>query len=52
MVAEVLVWTLERCLASDFTAEVERAWRRAYALLAAGMREGARGTVPSLQAAE
>ena len=51
VVGEVLVWTLERCLASDFTAEVERAWRRAYALLAAGMREGARGDV-ILQAAE
>jgi hemoglobin-like flavoprotein len=51
VVAEVLIWTLERCLASDFTAEVERAWRRAYALLAAGMREGARSVV-ILQAAE
>jgi hemoglobin-like flavoprotein len=42
VVAEVLIWTLERCLASDFTAAVERAWRRAFGLLAAGMREGAR----------
>jgi hemoglobin-like flavoprotein len=51
VVAEVLVWALERCLASDFTADVERAWRHAYALLAAGMREGA-GSVVILQAAE
>lgn len=51
VVGEVLIWTLERCLASDFTAQVERAWRRAYGLLAAGMRDGAREVV-MLQAAE
>lgn len=41
VVGEVLVWTLERGLASDFTLEVELAWRRAYGLLAAAMRAGA-----------
>ena len=51
VVGEVLVWTLERCLASDFTAEVERAWRRAYGLLAAAMRAGA-GEIAMMQAAE
>jgi nitric oxide dioxygenase len=48
---EVLVWTLERGLASDFTAEAERAWRRAYGLIAAAMQAGAR-EVATLQAAE
>jgi hemoglobin-like flavoprotein len=51
VVGEVLVWTLERGLASDFTAEVERAWRRAYGLLAAAMRAGA-DEVAMMQAAE
>jgi len=51
VVGEVLVWTLERCLASDFTAEVERAWRRAYGLLAAAMRAGA-DEIVMMQAAE
>lgn len=48
---EVLIWALERGLASDFTAEVERAWRRAYAFLAAAMRAGA-DEVVMMQAAE
>jgi hemoglobin-like flavoprotein len=51
VVGDVLVWTLERCLASDFTAETERAWRRAYGLLAAAMRAGA-DEIVMMQAAE
>jgi hemoglobin-like flavoprotein len=51
VVGEVLVWTLERGLASDFTLEVEIAWRRAYGLLAASMRAGA-DEVAMMQAAE
>lgn len=48
---EALVWALERGLASDFTAQVEQAWRRAYALLAAAMKAGGQEVV-MLQAAE
>lgn len=48
---DALMWTLERTLAGDFTPAVERAWRRAYALLAAIMRTGAQD-VAVMQAAE
>jgi hemoglobin-like flavoprotein len=41
LVGEVLIWTLERGLAGDFTPDVRRAWRRTYALLAGAMQEGA-----------
>jgi hemoglobin-like flavoprotein len=51
VVGEVLVWTLERGLASDFTAEVEHAWRRAFGFLAAAMRAGV-DEVATMQAAE
>jgi hemoglobin-like flavoprotein len=48
---EALIWALERGLASDFTAPVEQAWRRAYALLADAMRSGGQAVI-LLQAAE
>jgi hemoglobin-like flavoprotein len=48
---DVLIWALERGLASDFTAEVEHAWRRAYAFLAAAMRAGGE-EIAMMQAAE
>ncbi len=48
---EVLIWTLERGLASDFTVEVESAWHHAYALIASIMQDGGREVV-MMQAAE
>ena len=48
---QALIWALERGLASDFTAEVEHAWRRAYGLLAATMKAGGQDVV-MMQAAE
>lgn len=47
---DVLIWTLERGLASDFTAQVESAWRRAYALIAAAMQDGGRPAVTMVAA--
>src|SRR5262249_23607015 len=38
---DVLMWTLERGLARDFTPEVRDAWRRVYDLIAAAMQDGA-----------
>jgi hemoglobin-like flavoprotein len=37
-----LLWTLGAALGDEFTPEVERAWRAAYALLAETMQDGAR----------
>jgi nitric oxide dioxygenase len=48
---QALVWALERGLASDFTAQVEQAWRRAYARLADAMQAGGQ-EVLLMQAAE
>ena len=48
---DALIWTLERGLASDFTVEVEGAWRRAYDLLTAAMQAGAED-ITVMQAAE
>jgi hemoglobin-like flavoprotein len=48
---EALIWTLERALANEFTANVERAWVRVYRLIAAAMQAGA-DEIATLQAAE
>ena len=48
---EALIWSLERGLASDFTAAVEESWRRAFRLLADAMKAGG-SEVVMLQAAE
>jgi hemoglobin-like flavoprotein len=42
-VGAALLWTLERGLGSEFTPEVEQAWTAAYGVLAATMKEAARG---------
>jgi hemoglobin-like flavoprotein len=41
VVEEALVWTLGRGLGASFTKEVEQAWRAAYGLLAATMKQAA-----------
>lgn len=41
-VGAALLWTLERGLAADFTAEVEEAWSSAYTMLAGAMIDAAR----------
>jgi len=41
-VGVALLWTLEKGLAGDFTAEVRSAWSRTYAFLASTMIEAAR----------
>jgi len=51
LAGDVLMWTLQRGLAADFTPEVERAWRRVYTLLAAAMQAGA-AEAAMMQAAE
>jgi len=51
LVGEVLMWTLERGLASDFTPDVQRAWRGVYGLIAAAMQAGA-AEAAVMQAAE
>ena len=50
-VGDALIWTLERGLADQFTADVERAWVRVYLLVAATMQAGA-DEVATMQAAE
>jgi nitric oxide dioxygenase len=40
-VGEALMWTLEKGLGSDFTPEVESAWRTVYGVLAGAAIEGA-----------
>ena len=42
-VGAALLWTLERGLGGDLTAETKRAWAAAYGLLAAAMIEAAYG---------
>ena len=44
-VGAALLWTLEQGLGSDWTPEVEAAWRDAYSLLAGVMRAAAREAV-------
>lgn len=41
IVAEALLWTLERGLGSDFTPAVKDAWTTVYGVLAATMKEAA-----------
>ena len=41
-VAQALLWTLEKGLGPDFTAEVREAWIAAYTLMARVMQQGAR----------
>jgi len=41
-VGAALLWTLERALREDFTAETEAAWTAVYDLLAETMKEGSR----------
>jgi hemoglobin-like flavoprotein len=43
-VGAALLWTLEKGLGSDFTAETKDAWIAVYAILAATMKEGSKGT--------
>jgi len=46
-VAEALLWTLERGIGDEFTAEVRDAWVAAYTLMATVMQQGARdATMP------
>jgi len=41
-VAQALLWTLEKGLGPDFTAEVREAWIAAYTLMSKVMQQGAR----------
>ena len=41
-VAEALLWTLEKGLGDDFTAETREAWIAAYSMMASVMQQGAR----------
>jgi hemoglobin-like flavoprotein len=41
-VARALLWTLEKALKSDFTAETKAAWTEVYNLLAQAMKDGSR----------
>jgi hemoglobin-like flavoprotein len=41
IVADALMWTLERGLGDDFTAEVRSAWAKVYGILAGTMQAGA-----------
>ena len=43
-VAKALLWTLERALRADFTAETRTAWTAVYRLLAETMKDGSRQT--------
>ncbi|MBX3290430.1 MAG: hemin receptor [Acidobacteria bacterium] len=40
-VAEALLWTLEKALGADFTAETKEAWTTVYTLLAETMKDAA-----------
>jgi hemoglobin-like flavoprotein len=41
VVGDALMWTLQRALGDDFTAEVRSAWAKVYALVAVTMQSGA-----------
>lgn len=46
-VASALLWTLEKGLGPDFTAETKDAWVAVYTILSTTMKDGARGKAAS-----
>lgn len=46
-VARALLWTLEKALKKDFTAETKAAWTEVYNLLAQTMKDGSRQATPN-----
>jgi hemoglobin-like flavoprotein len=46
-VGAALLWTLRQGLGEGFTADVEDAWKAAYAILSATMQQAAAAVTPS-----